>query len=124
MGKKEIDIFDVNLKSKASESFPLGDVDNYLNNSVALSLREAFIKGAKNYIPARGKSLIRFISVDVMLPDINPNVQLLVKVAGIGLNGGDGVEIARFTEYGFHYGTGNTQDKIYNVIAWALINEF
>lgn len=67
---------------------------------------EAVVKNC--YIPA----VISWVAVSERLPLVDGNKQLFVW-------DGYQYEIARFNEWGFHYGTRNTQDCLFNVVFWA-----
>ena len=62
------------------------------------------------------QSSLQWIPVSERLPVVDGNKQLLVWT-------GYEYEIARFNEWGFHYGTRNTQDTLHNVICWAEFHE-
>jgi len=57
-------------------------------------------------------AVISWVAVSERLPLVDGNKQLFVW-------DGHQYEIARFNEWGFHYGTRNTQDCLFNVVLWA-----
>lgn len=57
-------------------------------------------------------AVISWVAVNDRLPIVDGNKQLFVW-------DGYQYEIARFNEWGFHYGTRNTQDCLFNVVFWA-----
>ena len=57
-------------------------------------------------------AVISWVAVSERLPLADGNKQLFVW-------DGYQYEIARFNEWGFHYGTRNTQDCLFSVVFWA-----
>lgn len=56
--------------------------------------------------------VIRWVAVTERRPLVDGDKQLFVW-------DGYKYEIARYNEWGFHYGTRNTQDCLHNVLFWA-----
>jgi len=65
----------------------------------------------------------KWFKINEKLPNIDDNCQLLIKTNLITFPNNFNYEIARYTKWGFHYGTRNTQDIIPNqiVIEWKYI---
>lgn len=82
-------------------------------------LDEAFEKEL-NALISNEASSFEFIPVSKRLPDENPTKQLLVKIK---VWDGYRYEIGRYTEWGFMYGTRNTQDMLQGVVFWAELPE-